>query len=74
MVIEEKLMEESIDTEMDMGVEAKEHNQQLMVQFTSETGETPYASFSIPKNVTPAKLKTLLLAFRKQLNEVNGED
>ena len=37
-------------------------------------GETPFASFSIPKNVTADKLKTLLLAFRKQLNELNGDD
>ena len=38
MVTEEKSMSEHIDTENNMDVDAKEEYQQLMVQFTSETG------------------------------------
>ena len=103
MVTEDIIMDDSVEKEKHADAELAEQNQQLMVQFTSETGkiyslkrpvhsynscsfntrltitikfvgETPFASFSIPKSVNPSKLKTLLQAFRKQLKDTDGED
>lgn len=38
---------------------------QIEVQFKSETGETSFSAFSVPKNVTTEKLKLLLRAFHQ---------
>ena len=40
-------------------------DEQIEVTFVSETGEAPFSSFAVPKNVTPEKLKLLLQAFHK---------
>ena len=42
MTTEDTLMEESEDVDKYTDVEVKEQNQQLMVQFTSETGKASY--------------------------------
>ena len=73
MVVQEMKMEYENMAE-NIPAEVNEQNQQLMVQFTSETGETPFAPFSIPKNVTAGKLKALLQAFREQYKDTSELD
>ena len=64
---------EDVDMEA-TGPEISQEKEQLMVEFTSETGQTPFAPFSIAKNVTFDKLRILLQAFKDTLNQDNNDE
>ncbi len=49
-------------------------DEQIEVTFVSEKGDAPFSSFSVPKNVTPDKLKLLLEAFHKTQPKPKTDD
>lgn len=51
--------------ELDTHEEEEENTSetQISVQFVSETGESPFPPFEVPRNITPAKLLLIIRAF-----------
>ena len=52
-------------------VEAIEDASEISVQFVSESGESPFPPFEVPKDITPAKLLLVLKAFLPEEDEQN---
>merc|ERR1719319_1680982 len=50
---------------------AEEDTSQMSVQFTSESGESPFPPFEVPKSISPAKLLLILRAFLTDEDEKN---
>jgi len=61
----DKPKEELIKT----SVEAIEDASEISVQFVSESGESPFPPFEVPKDITPAKLLLVLKAFLPEEEE-----
>ena len=53
--------------------EGEEEEEQIEVQFKSESGESNFSAFSVPKSASKEKLMLLLKAFQK-LEVKKGED
>jgi len=53
------------DTHVEVEQEEEETSDetQISVQFVSETGESPFPPFEVPRNITPAKLLLIIRAF-----------
>merc|ERR1712029_139368 len=60
--------------EMDVGQDIRVGKEELTVEFTSEKGDTPFAPFTLAKNVTKDKLKILLDAFKKSTGDDEDDE
>jgi len=76
------LLVESMETEVDNEVkdvdvkcdekgEAAIEHEQISVQFVSETGECPFPSFEVPRDISPDKLLLVIRAFLTEEEEKN---
>merc|ERR1712029_1196141 len=68
-----KIMENQENVEHMDDSEGEEEEEQIEVQFKSESGESNFSAFSVPKSASKEKLMLLLKAFQK-LEVKKGED
>ena len=75
MVEIETRMESLVDGKNEEILPEKEDSEdtlkEISVQFVSESGETPFPPFEVPKDITPAKLLLVLKAFLPEEEEQN---